>query len=106
MAARAHTHPSSRTHFMAGDTIPATGSIMRRPELASTLRQIAEGGPEAFYRGAGAERIAAFFAGEGGLITLDDLPAHTSDCVTPLACPLPGLEVYVLPPNTQGGTAL
>jgi gamma-glutamyltranspeptidase/glutathione hydrolase len=106
MDALPHTHRSFRTHFMAGDTIPATGSIMRRPELASTLRQIAEGGPEAFYRGAVAERIAAFFAGEGGLITLDDLAAHTSDWVTPLAVPFAGLEVYELPPNTQGVTAL
>src|SRR5258706_1029887 len=106
MAALPHTHRSFRTHFMAGDTMPATGSIMRRPELASTLRQIAEGGPEAFYRGAVAERIAAFFAGEGGLITLDDLAAHTSDWVTPLAVPFAGLEVYELPPNTQGVTAL
>lgn len=106
MSAAPHTHRSWRDNFIPGGAIPAAGSIARAPHLGATLRAIAEGGAEAFYRGAIAERIAAFFAQEGGLLTLDDLAAHTADWVTPLAVRYGDLDIYELPPNTQGVTAL
>jgi gamma-glutamyltranspeptidase/glutathione hydrolase len=102
----AHTHRSFRDHFMPGGAIPSTGSILRRPDLARTYRRIADDGRDAFYRGEIARQIASFFAAEGGLITLDDLEAHSSEWVTPLAVPFAGLQVYELPPNTQGVAAL
>jgi gamma-glutamyltranspeptidase/glutathione hydrolase len=102
----AHTHRSFREHFMPGGHIAATGSIMRRPDLARTYRRIVRGGRDAFYRGEIAHQIAAFFENEQGLIALDDLEAHTSDWVTPLSIPFAGFDVYELPPNTQGVAAL
>ncbi|HKS71445.1 MAG TPA: gamma-glutamyltransferase, partial [Ktedonobacterales bacterium] len=68
-----YTHRAFRAHFMPNGAIPAAGSIMRRPELAATLRHLAEHGAADFYRGELAGRIADFFAQEGGLITADDL---------------------------------
>ncbi|MBF6591475.1 MAG: gamma-glutamyltransferase [Ktedonobacterales bacterium] len=106
MSAQPHTHSSWREHFTPGGHIPLAGSVARAPALARTLRAIATDGPEVFYRGAVAQRIAAFCAREGGLLTLEDLAAHTSEWVTPLSVPFAGLEVYQLPPNTQGVTAL
>jgi gamma-glutamyltranspeptidase/glutathione hydrolase len=106
MSAAPHTHRSWRDNFTPGGRIPAAGSVARSPYLGATLRAIAEQGAAAFYTGAVAERIAAFFAAEGGLITMEDLAAHHGDWVTPLAVPFGGLEVYELPPNTQGVTAL
>lgn len=100
------THRSFRQHFFPDGTIPATGSIARVPALGRTLRAIADHGPDIFYRGVIAEQIGAFFAREGGLMTLDDLAAHRSDWVTPLSVPFAGMEVYEMPPNTQGVTAL
>jgi gamma-glutamyltranspeptidase len=101
-----HTHRSFREHFMPGGAIPAAGSIARAPGLARSLRQIAMQGADTFYRGALAERIAAFFAAEGGLITLEDLEAHHGEWVTPLSTRFGDLDIYELPPNTQGVTAL
>lgn len=101
-----HTHRSFRENFMPGDVIPPVGSIARSPHLARTLRAIAGQGPQAFYRGELAGRIAAFFAQEGGLITEDDLAAHQGEWVTPLSTTFAGLDIYELPPNTQGVTAL
>lgn len=100
------THRSFREHFMPGGIVPAPGTIARVPALARTLRAIAEYGPEIFYRGAIAEQIAAFFQREGGLLTLEDLAAHRSDWVTPLSVPYAGMDIFELPPNTQGVTAL
>ena len=101
-----HTHRSFREHFMPGGAVPSAGSVARAPGLARSLRQIAMQGADTFYRGALAERVAAFFASEGGLIALEDLEAHHGEWVTPLSTRFGELDVYELPPNTQGVTAL
>jgi gamma-glutamyltranspeptidase len=106
MNGMAHTHRSWRDHFLPNGVISAVGSIARYPTLARTYRALAEHGPEVLYRGAIAREIAAFFAREGGLLAEEDLAAHHGDWVTPLAVPFAGLDVYELPPNTQGVTAL
>jgi gamma-glutamyltranspeptidase len=99
-------HRSWHTHFLPEGTIPSVGSVQRFPTLAHTLRMLAKEGSEAFYRGAIADQIAAFFSREGGLITREDLAAHHSEWVTPLSVPFGDLAIYELPPNTQGVTAL
>ncbi|QBD82722.1 gamma-glutamyltransferase [Ktedonosporobacter rubrisoli] len=106
MQAIPEIHRSWHTHFLPDGTLPQIGSIMRFPTLARTLRAVAKDGPETFYRGEVAEQIAAFFASEGGLITREDLAAHRSDWVKPLSVPFADLQIYELPPNTQGVTAL
>ena len=103
---RAEMERSWRAHFLPDGTVPPLGAVMRFPTLARTLRTIASSGVEAFYHGEIAEQIAAFFAKEGGLISRADLAAHQSEWVTPLSVPFAGLDVYELPPNTQGITAL
>ncbi len=106
MDTQPHTHASFRAHFLPGDVIPPVGSLARAPALARTLRILALRGVRDFYTGELAEHIAAFFAREGGLLALEDLAAHATEWVEPLAVPFAGLEVYELPPNTQGVTAL
>jgi gamma-glutamyltranspeptidase len=103
---RAGIHRSWFRHFLPDGVVPAVGSVMRFPTLARSLRALAQAGPEVFYQGEIAERIATFFACEGGLITREDLARHQSDWVTPLSIPFAGLDIYELPPNTQGVTAL
>lgn len=106
MDAQPHTHASFREHFMPGGAIPSAGTIARAPALARTLRLLALRGPGDFYTGELAERITAFLRREGSLLTLQDLAEHTADWVEPLAVRFAGHEVYELPPNTQGVTAL
>lgn len=102
----AFTHRSFRDNYLPGGHIPAAGSRATARALADSLAAVAAGGPDAFYRGPLAQRIAAFFAAEGGLITEDDLAAHRAEWVTPLTTSFGGLEICELPPNTQGVTAL
>ena len=49
------------------------GELMRRPDLAGTLRIIVAGGADAFYRGEMAEAIVQSVRGAGGILSLDDL---------------------------------
>ncbi|HEY4388754.1 MAG TPA: gamma-glutamyltransferase [Ktedonobacteraceae bacterium] len=99
-------HGSWHRHFLPDGEIPEIGAIMRFPTLAHTYRAIAKEGARTFYEGEVSQQIADFFAREGGLITREDLAAHHSDWVTPLSVPFAGLDIYELPPNTQGVTAL
>ena len=46
------------------------------PDLGKTLRAIAENGPDVFYKGWIADRIADDMKAHGGLITKEDLAAY------------------------------
>ena len=47
--------------------------MIRQPELANTLRLIAAGGPDVFYRGEIAQKIASHLQAEGTVFAPDDL---------------------------------
>ena len=85
---------------------PRTGAFWRSPAHARTLREIAESRAESFYRGPLAEKITAFAAETGGTLTLADLAGHTSTWVEPLRTNYRGYDVWEIPPNGQGITAL
>jgi len=85
---------------------PRAGDLNRQPDLAQSLRTIAEGGPEAFYRGPLAERIARCVQGHGGYLTEGDLTSHSVTWETPIRTSYRGVEVLEHPPNGQGLAAL
>jgi gamma-glutamyltranspeptidase/glutathione hydrolase len=78
------------------------GAILKQPELGSTLRNLAEQGPDYFYRGDLARRIDRFMSDEGGLITADDLAGYRSDWETPIEVTYRGHTVRTCPPNNEG----
>jgi gamma-glutamyltranspeptidase/glutathione hydrolase len=86
--------------------VPSPGDLRRAPDLARSLRLIAEGGPEAFYRGPLAEAISRCVLSKGGYLTEDDLAAHTSTWSEPISTTYRGVEVLEHPPNGQGLAAL
>jgi len=59
--------------FLRNDLPPDVGSVFRQPELARTLRKLADVGIEDFYHGEIARRIAADMQANDGLITEEDL---------------------------------
>jgi gamma-glutamyltranspeptidase/glutathione hydrolase len=75
-------------------------------DLGATLARVAEDGPETFYRGRLAQRIADAAAAAGSPLTLDDLAAHTADWVEPVRLPYRDGEAVSFPPPTQGFAAL
>ncbi len=82
------------------------GDTLRQPDLAETLRVIAELGPAGFYRGEVAARIGRTSDDLGGLISVDDLAAHSSLWQQPISAPFAGHEVATMPPNSYGLTLL
>lgn len=98
--------PAAAATFLPAGRAPRAGEVFANPRLAVTLDAIARGGRDAFYRGPIAQAIAADMARRGGLLTAADLAAHRSDWVDPISTTYRGHDVFELPPNTQGFTAL
>ncbi|MYG12674.1 MAG: gamma-glutamyltransferase, partial [Gammaproteobacteria bacterium] len=70
--------PDFADHFLPA---PKAGERFRRPELAASLREIADTHGASFYRGALAERIDATAAVAGGALRKADLENHQADWV-------------------------
>ncbi len=96
-----HNEESSRVYLPKGKA-PAPGDVFHNPDLARTLRVIAEQGPDVFYRGEIADSIARAVRDLGGEMSPEDLSAHTSDWVEPIETSYRGYEIVEMPPNTQG----
>jgi len=89
-----------------GGRAPRAGEQFRNPGLARTLRAIATGGPDAFYRGEIGAAIVSVIEASGGVMAASDLAAHTSTWDEPISTTYRGMRVWECPPNGQGLTAL
>ena len=104
---RLSRHPATAAIFLHADgSALAGGERLVQRELAGTLRQIAEQGPDAFYRGAIATKIAAAMAANGGLITMEDLGNYSAVERTPVHGSYRGYDIYSMPPPSSGGVHL
>jgi len=81
-----------------GNGGPRAGGIAIYKELASMLRQVAEGGAEAFYRGPIARAIARAVREAGGWLTEDDLAGFAPEWREPVAITYRGWQVLSVPP--------
>ena len=81
-------------------------SCFSNPDLATSLRAIADRGAAGFYEGPTADAILAASRGRGGWLTAADLRDYEPEWVDPISTTYRGWSVYELPPNTQGIAAL
>jgi gamma-glutamyltranspeptidase / glutathione hydrolase len=82
------------------------GEVWRQPDLATTLELIAASGPDAFYKGAFAERMAARVKEMGGIWTREDLAEYTVVPREPVVFNYRGHQVVTMPPPSAGGVVL
>lgn len=75
------------------------GDRVRRPGVAAALRGIAEHGRAAFYEGAFGEGLLQLGA---GWYTADDLARSQAEWVEPLQATAWGVDLWTVPPNSQG----
>ena len=98
--------PGSRATFLLEGLAPRAGDSFSNPDLSGVLSLIADDGAAGFYHGEPARLIAACANSLGSPLSRDDLAACVSSWVEPVALPFRGVEVWELPPNTQGVVAL
>jgi gamma-glutamyltranspeptidase/glutathione hydrolase len=75
-------------------------------DLGKTLRAVATKGPDVFYKGWIADRIADDLAANGGLITKADLAAYEAKERAPVKGTFRGYDIASMPPPSSGGVAL
>jgi gamma-glutamyltranspeptidase / glutathione hydrolase len=96
--------------FLNDGKLFKVGDTLRQPELAATLKRIAQKGPDEFYKGGTAQMLARDMAAMGGLIRLDDLAQYQPKVreVLHAGYELDGhkWEVLSSPPPSSGGVAI
>jgi gamma-glutamyltranspeptidase / glutathione hydrolase len=98
--------PDLARTFFPNARVPQIGEVFRNPDLAAVFAVLGEDGPDAFYRGEIADKIAAYSQKVGGLLNKRDLEDHTCEWVDPVSVNYKGYEVWEIPPSTQGIAAL
>ena len=98
--------PAFSEIFRKEGRFPKTGELFQNPDLANTLEKIANGGKDAFYRGEIAETIVQKVNELGGFLSMEDLANHTSVWVEPISVNYRGVDVWQIPPSTQGVSVL
>jgi gamma-glutamyltranspeptidase / glutathione hydrolase len=82
------------------------GERLVQPELAATLRRVAEGGTDGFYRGETARLVVEEMRRGGGLITLDDLAGYRAVVRRAIPGAYRGHRVVSMGPPSSGGVGL
>jgi gamma-glutamyltranspeptidase/glutathione hydrolase len=95
-----------RTFYKPGGELYRAGEVLKQPDLAWSLGQIADHGADAFYKGEIARRFAADMKAHKGLITLEDLAAYKPVVREPLMGTYRGYTVATTPPASSGGATL
>ncbi len=83
-----------------------TGELHKQPELAATLRRIAENGVDEFYKGQTAELIVAEMERGNGLITMEDLANYKAVWREPISADWRNFRIVSAPPPSSGGVGL
>lgn len=98
--------PSTAEIFFPQGKPLSFGEILKQPELANTLRLIAEHGRDGFYAGETADRIVEFMQENGGIITHEDLAQYESNLRQPIV--VNHGEYRIIAPNlpSSGGIAI
>jgi gamma-glutamyltranspeptidase/glutathione hydrolase len=89
-----------------GGTAWAAGDRLVLADLAKSLKSIATDGPDAFYTGWIADRIAEDMVANGGLITKADLAEYQAKERAPIKGTFNGYDIISMPPPSSGGIAL
>jgi gamma-glutamyltranspeptidase/glutathione hydrolase len=98
--------PQIAKNFLRAGTVPALGTLIRQPELARTLEQLASHGLNSFYRGELAQRLVAGVRAQGGIWSTQDLADYHAVERDPLVGHYRNARIVSVPPPSSGGVAL
>ena len=102
----AHWPSSTRIFFKPDGNELGPGDRLVQTDLADTLLAIAQQGPQAFYEGETARKIAAAVQAAGGVMTADDLKSYRAIERVPVRGTYRGYDIVSMPPPSSGGVAL
>jgi len=94
-------YPASAKIYLPRGRPPRPGDTLLNPDLGRSLRAVADGGRDEFYRGEVAKRVAAYMRDHGGLLTAREFAEHTSEVHEPIRTDYRGLTVCTTAPPSQ-----
>jgi gamma-glutamyltranspeptidase/glutathione hydrolase len=94
--------PSTASVLLQAGAPPKEGDILANPDLARSLKAVASGGADEFYRGALARQMIQGLQAGGGLFTAADFAGHQAEVTEPITTTYRGHTVYQTCPPSQG----
>jgi len=98
--------PDAKRIFLKNGNLPDTGTLIRQPELAATLRMIAEKGHKGFYSGELANKLVKGVRDAGGIWTLKDLAQYKVIKRQPITGQFHDMRITTAAPPSSGGVVL
>jgi gamma-glutamyltranspeptidase/glutathione hydrolase len=92
--------------FLQDDNLPEKGYLIKQPDLARTLRLMAEKGRQGFYEGDFAERMVSGVREAGGIWTEDDLAGYEVIARNPVTGTYLDARITAAAPPSSGGVVL
>lgn len=92
--------------FLSHGAVPKPFSILKQPDLANTLKQLAESGRNGFYSGEVADKLVDGVRKAGGIWSQQDLDAYQIVERKPVTGSYQGINITSAPPSSSGGIVL
>lgn len=98
--------PGTAAIFMPGGEVPELGDRIRQPDLAATLRVLAEEGADGFYRGELTGKLVSGVREAGGIWREEDFADYEVIEREPIRTSYRGYELISAAPPSSGGIAI
>lgn len=99
-------YPASMAVYLPNGEIPKEGDLIKQPDLAATLKAVAQQGKAGFYAGEVAEKMVKAVRQHGGIWTLEDLQNYTIKEREPITTNFRGHQLVTAAPPSSGGIAI
>lgn len=99
-------YPASAAQFLLNNQTPPLDYNLKQPDLAATLRLMAQHGHDGFYKGEVARKLVKGVKEAGGIWTMEDLAAYQIVEREPIRTNYQGWELVTSAPPSSGGIVL
>ncbi|MEQ1486684.1 gamma-glutamyltransferase [Methyloglobulus sp.] len=99
-------HNHTAAIFLAHGKEPTPFSLLKQPDLANTLKHLAESGRDGFYDGEVADKLVDGVRKAGGIWSRQDLDAYQVVERKPIKGNYQGITITSAPPSSSGGIVL
>ncbi|MDD5115347.1 MAG: gamma-glutamyltransferase, partial [Methylobacter sp.] len=98
--------PQTASIFLADGELPTLYSVLKQPDLANTLKQIASSGRDGFYSGDIADELVNAVNKSGGIWSQQDLESYQVIEREPVKGEYRGIKITSAAPSSAGGIGL
>ena len=98
--------PKFKEIFLPNSGLPEIGELIKQPELANTLKIIANQGHDGFYKSDFTEKIVKETNADGSIWSVEDFSEYEVVERQPIKISFDNAEVTLAPPPSSGGTTI